>query len=265
MKTASGAQGNDAAIGNVNPLRYREYYYDTETGFYYLQSRYYDPAIGRFISADSFATTDCNGFLSSNMFAYCENNPVMRSDPSGDFFNTAIGAVVGGVIGGISAAIAGDNVAAGIAIGAATGAVAGLAVDAAIATGGVAAIAIASIGGAVSSGANYAFTEKANGRSVHIGKLAWNAAVGGVLNTLSFGVSVPKVRTTQGGTLIQRICQNTRSAINQGTTKRVGQSIVQKRNYRRIKASNATGSGLMSSIISGFSWLFSQKAEAWWK
>ena len=88
MKTASGAQGNDAAIGNVNPLRYREYYYDTETGFYYLQSRYYDPAIGRFISADSFATTDCNGFLSANMFAYCENNPVIGVDYNGEVFET---------------------------------------------------------------------------------------------------------------------------------------------------------------------------------
>lgn len=42
-------------IGHVNPIRYRGYYYDTETGFYYLQSRYYDPSIGRFINADSFA------------------------------------------------------------------------------------------------------------------------------------------------------------------------------------------------------------------
>lgn len=47
---------------------------------YYLQSRYYDPAIGRFINADTFATTDADGFLSCNMFAYCENNPVNKSD-----------------------------------------------------------------------------------------------------------------------------------------------------------------------------------------
>ena len=70
---------SDAAIGDLNPLRYRGYYYDAETGFYYLQSRYYDPAICRFINADTFATTDANGFLSANMFAYCENNPVGNS------------------------------------------------------------------------------------------------------------------------------------------------------------------------------------------
>ncbi|MBQ8354945.1 MAG: RHS repeat protein, partial [Oscillospiraceae bacterium] len=57
-------------IGRINPIRYRGYYYDTETGFYYLQSRYYDPSIGRFINADSFASTG-QGFVGYNVFAYC--------------------------------------------------------------------------------------------------------------------------------------------------------------------------------------------------
>ena len=95
MNSSGTVMEQPTFIGNINPLRYRGYYYDTETGFYYLQSRYYDPAIGRFISADTFATTDCNGFLSSNMFAYCENNPVNRSDPSGEWFHLVIGAAVG--------------------------------------------------------------------------------------------------------------------------------------------------------------------------
>ena len=75
-------------VAEANPLRYRGYYYDAETGFYYLQSRYYDPEIGRFINADSYASTDATGLLSTNMFAYCENDPVNRSDPSGEFFDT---------------------------------------------------------------------------------------------------------------------------------------------------------------------------------
>ena len=66
----------------MNPLRYRGYYYDTETGFYYLQSRYYDPAIGRFINADALASTG-QSILGYNMYAYCNNNPVMLSDPQG--------------------------------------------------------------------------------------------------------------------------------------------------------------------------------------
>ena len=76
---------SDAAIGDLNPLRYRGYYYDAETGFYYLQSRYYDPAICRFINADAYATTNAGSFLSCNMFAYCGNNPVNRADQSGTF------------------------------------------------------------------------------------------------------------------------------------------------------------------------------------
>ena len=77
---------SSGTLANVNPLRYRGYYYDSETGFYYLQSRYYDPAIGRFINADSYASTDMVGLLSTNMFSYCENNPVMRVDPTGELF-----------------------------------------------------------------------------------------------------------------------------------------------------------------------------------
>ena len=86
---------SSGTLANVNPLRYRGYYYDSETGFYYLQSRYYDPEIGRFINADSYASTDATGLLSTNMFAYCENDPVNRSDPSGEFWNIVVGAALG--------------------------------------------------------------------------------------------------------------------------------------------------------------------------
>ena len=74
------------SIANLNPLRYRGYYYDAETGFYYLQSRYYDFANCRFINADAYATTNAGSFLSCNMFAYCGNNPVNRADQSGTFW-----------------------------------------------------------------------------------------------------------------------------------------------------------------------------------
>ena len=69
-------------IANINPLRYRGYYYDTETGFYYLQSRYYDPAMHRFINADSLASTG-QGIVGTNMFAYCLNNPLIYIDVYG--------------------------------------------------------------------------------------------------------------------------------------------------------------------------------------
>ena len=71
-----------ATLGADNPFRYRGYYYDTESGLYYLQTRYYDPAVGRFINADGFTSTG-QGFLGNNMYAYCLNNPISYTDPSG--------------------------------------------------------------------------------------------------------------------------------------------------------------------------------------
>ena len=69
-------------LADVNPLRYRGYVFDSETQFYYLQSRYYDPNLGRFINADVFTSTG-QGILGNNMFAYCKNNAVGRTDFSG--------------------------------------------------------------------------------------------------------------------------------------------------------------------------------------
>ena len=70
-------------IAEVNPLRYRGYYYDTETGYYYLQSRYYNPKWGRFISPDNFGYIDNSTRLGFNAYIYCTNNPVMYTDPTG--------------------------------------------------------------------------------------------------------------------------------------------------------------------------------------
>ena len=83
-------------VGQYNPIRYRGYYYDTDTGFYYLQSRYYDPAIKRFISADDASLLGANGdFTSLNLYAYCGNNPVARADNGGEAWHILIGAGVG--------------------------------------------------------------------------------------------------------------------------------------------------------------------------
>ena len=75
---------SSGTMASINPLRYRGYYYDSETGFYYLQSRYYDPAMHRFINADSLASTG-QGIVGTNMYAYCLNNPVRRIDVSGTY------------------------------------------------------------------------------------------------------------------------------------------------------------------------------------
>ena len=77
-------------MAEKNPLRYRGYYYDSETGFYYLQSRYYDPATRRFINADVYASTDSRDAVSCNMFAYCSNRPTMLTDPTGQIANYSV-------------------------------------------------------------------------------------------------------------------------------------------------------------------------------
>ena len=71
-------------LADKNPLRYRGYYYDSESSLYYLQSRYYDPATRRFINADSYASTG-QGLIGHNMFAYCLNSPTMLADQEGLF------------------------------------------------------------------------------------------------------------------------------------------------------------------------------------
>ena len=70
-------------LGTINPLRYRGYIYDEESGLYYLQSRYYDPATCRFINADGYASTG-QGIIGCNMFVYCLNNPVNLVDEGGN-------------------------------------------------------------------------------------------------------------------------------------------------------------------------------------
>ncbi len=82
--TGTAISATAANVANYNPFRYRGYYYDTESGFYYLQSRYYDPEICRFINADQYASTG-QGFLGCNMFAYCNNNPINIEDSTGNY------------------------------------------------------------------------------------------------------------------------------------------------------------------------------------
>ena len=84
--TTTVASGTSSLEGSIvrtyNPFRYRGYYYDVESSLYYLQSRYYNPHWGRFINADGYISTG-TGMLGYNMFAYCNNNPILRLDPDG--------------------------------------------------------------------------------------------------------------------------------------------------------------------------------------
>ena len=99
----------EPTIREINPIRYRGYVYDTETSLYYLQSRYYDPFAGRFLNADVYCDTNTGTPLSTNMFSYCENNPVLNIDKSGKFGTPLQWAMA--VIGGVAGWFLGDYVA----------------------------------------------------------------------------------------------------------------------------------------------------------
>lgn len=88
-------------IANINPIRYRGYYWDKETGFYYLQSRYYDTETKRFVNADGYVLTG-QDMQSANMYAYCGNNPVTRSDVGGNAYLIEYGGANGAFGGSLS-------------------------------------------------------------------------------------------------------------------------------------------------------------------
>ena len=83
--TTTGAMAG--TLGLKNPFRYRGYVYDSDTALYYLESRYYDPETGRFLSADVYLSTN-QGVLGNNAFIYCGNNPVVRRDEGGELWDT---------------------------------------------------------------------------------------------------------------------------------------------------------------------------------
>ena len=98
---------NVSGIAAINPFRYRGYYLDDETGLYYLNARYYDPEIGRFISADSIAYLAPESINGLNVYAYCGNNSVMNVDPTGTWSWSEFWTGLGQVITGIAAVVAG--------------------------------------------------------------------------------------------------------------------------------------------------------------
>ena len=142
----NGVETTDVTdIGNINPFRYRSYYYDIETGLYFLKTRYYDPETGRFISPDSIEYINPETINGLNLYAYCGNNPVMNVDPNGNAFlsflliSLGVGAFIGGTVAGVTAYnqgsrgwdLVGDiltGVGIGALIGGAVGAVLGLSI-----------------------------------------------------------------------------------------------------------------------------------------
>ncbi|MDR1697865.1 MAG: RHS repeat-associated core domain-containing protein, partial [Erysipelotrichaceae bacterium] len=146
---------------------YRGYYYDTETGLYYLKARYYDPELGRFISPDDISFLNPETINGLNLYSYCQNNPIMLFDPDGHFvlsiflISLGIGIAAGATLGGYTAIRNGADiwsgdfwigVVTGALVGGAAGAIAGL--GGAFLTGGLLSIAGKAVADLV-SGASY--------------------------------------------------------------------------------------------------------------
>ena len=183
------------SIASLNPIRYRGYYYDAETGLYYLGSRYYDPQVKRFINADGAAFATINpygdGLTDKNYFAYCDNNPVSRSDDGGQvWIEAGISAVVGGLIGGVTAKITGGSFVDGAINGAVSGFITGASATISVATG--------AIYGAVTSIVAYENTSassSAGGALIAAACGAVSGAAGGLVGVRDYGVIGTTVAT----------------------------------------------------------------------
>ena len=202
-------------VAQANPIRYRGYYYDSETGLYYCNARYYSPKWRRFISPDDTSYLDPSSVNGLNQYCYCNNDPINYADPSGHsvlltaaVIGLLVGAGLGGLYGGFTAAANAQNVIAGILIGAFAGGIMGAGAgvaslylapviigQTAFTVGGIA----CSAGTAVAIGTGFAFgsgviggmaadalTQVVNDGSVHDGFSIINSGVQwGLINTVS--------------------------------------------------------------------------------
>ena len=196
-------------IGNINPIRYRGYYYDSETELYYLEARYYDPDTGRFISQDDISYLVPNALTGINLYTYCRNNPIMYTDATGHevvlatiVALAAIGAGIGLISGAITSGLTytmtaeeftwrdfGAAVAGGVVSGLISGAVSG----ACSVLGPVGVVVGGDIGGAIGGFAG-SVTEKAINGSLFDEGSGWDilsdtlwGAAGGALGGLVSG------------------------------------------------------------------------------
>ena len=246
-------------IAEINPIRYRGYYLDSETGYYYLQSRYYDPSIGRFLNADTIDVLAISpaGLTDKNLFAYCDNNPITRIDNGGEAWNIIIGAVVGGVISGVVAGVSSYKQTGRVDVGsvfinAGVGAISG-----AVAATGLGAFAQAGITAVVTGAGNFVEQCHTNGlNDINWGDVACSTVLGGLTSLAGTGAGklVANKLNTSGTALINKgrdklltgvikreLGQSHSKLIRQGT-KFIAQGTFKVNTFRGI--SSVLGSGI---------------------
>ena len=100
-KVTSTQDNSGVSLATLNPFCYRKYVYDPETGLYCLGIRYYDPEVGRFVNADDPGTIFAKPqeLYNKNLYAYCDNNPIIREDQEGTLLELLVAMAIGGAIG----------------------------------------------------------------------------------------------------------------------------------------------------------------------
>ena len=252
--------GANTTVTN-NPFTYRGYYYDRDLDLYYLQSRYYDSKICRFISPDhsSVVLATPMALTDKNLYAYCDNNPVTRADHDGEFWNYVIGAVVGAVVNGaIAAAVSyfedGEIDWVSVRINAAVGAASGV-----VAASGLGAISQAGITAALNGIGSFADQAQSDGvKNVNYEEIAICTALGGV--TSLAGTAVGKISGGKWLNQSKELTDKGQSKLLAGVIRRtVGQShsALMRQGYKylamAVKPTNIFRgvSSVMGTVISG--------------
>jgi len=246
---------NNKLIADINPFRYRGYYYDIETHLYYLNSRYYDPEVGRFINADriSILGESKDYFNGLNLFAYCNNNPISNVDESGEaWWHWLIGALIIVVAAVLTVVTAGGFAAAGAAFAGVLG------IGGATAVGGAAGLfAGITIGAAISGAIGFisgGISSLINGESFLDGAskgFMWGSilgAISGGFGTLGFGGAGNLYNAYTGeavGNIFQIIGQ---SVISFGTY--IARSLVENEQITIIGSLFSLASGFTGGLLS---------------
>ena len=265
--TTAYHNGSNSTSAIYNPFLYRGYYYDAELGMYYLQSRYYDPVICRFINPDTYLSTGQN-IIGNNMYAYCINNPVLFSDLSGDFCGMIAGAILGAVGGFTKSMLSGKSVSEALAEAgkdALEGAVWGLIGDIAVATGGVGGLVIAGVAAAASTTLDYVYEETDNGSYLNWSKICENPGQYVTDVIVNTGITL----LTYGMADSQSVRKAVKPAVEFGkrmvssvigeTSKKIGNKVVQYGAKRIFKQTitNITGEVIQATIFDGMGELLS--------
>lgn len=194
-------------LADINPFRYRSYYMDDETGFYYLNTRYYDPEIRRFINADNYELLPelASVIGQVNLYNYCNNNPIMFTDPNGEVIfgivaTLLLGSAIGAFGGVVTAAATGQDLWAAIAAGAFSGLISTIGIGLSVVTGGLGGLAISAVLGLVGGfGGSIIQQGLSNGwETIDYGVAFISGLISAGLNMLTYGITNFAMRNSIG-------------------------------------------------------------------